>query len=637
MSRIATSKGIMNINIDSSKANANGEVYVVCPICTPDRKPEHQKEKKLAVNVMKYPNPWRCNHCGEGGYILTDEYIKRLKIKPLMLKDKSIGITDNVAKWFWDKRRISLQTLKDFRVSVSEENIYQQRNKDPRKKGKYLTRHAINFKYFKDDVLINIKFRDANKNFKAISGASLIFYNIDSIKDCDEAIITEGEIDAMSYHEVGIKNVISVPNGVTITKEELEIFKSTGKLTIKSSLNLEYLDNCIDDLKHIKKFIIATDDDPAGIKLREELARRLGYEKCVFIKYGEYKDEYGNPIKDANELLVKRGKEVLAETIKTARSFPIDTVTLSDMYLDELLKNYRIGRIKGISTGYKSLDPYFNWVFGWPYVINGFPNMGKTTFVLNLAVIASVLYDWKWGIYSPENYPVSNIIEMIAMILYGKPIEEGYSKRISEDQLIEAAEGFIKKHFFFVDNENGFTPEELRIVKKRLIKQHGIVGFITDPWSSLNQEMKGFGSIDDYLLNELNNEVRLTTKYNIINIICHHPKTPKSKIDITEPPSAFELTGGKYWWIKMYGIGAIHQEVYDDWRNNMVGFHVQKMKDKHKGGETTGRNNYPIFRYDKLSRRFYEKNILSKDDARYNIFPFKNFNEREEQKIFEGF
>ena len=995
MSKIATSKGIIEIEYEGQRATGTGEIYITCPVCTPERKPEHKNEKKLAINIRKDPIPWRCNHCGEGGYILTDKYMSSAKIKPLITNFTGLKISDTLAQWFWDKRRIGIETLRHFDITMNEESMRQDkvRPENAHLKDKFIVRKCINFKYKMHKVLVNIKFRDPDKNFKMLPGATLIPYNIDSVLDktVKECVITEGEIDALSYHEAGVRTVISAPNGIAITEQEREEYKTTGKMNVISHANLEWLDLVIDLLDHIETFFLATDDDPAGIKLREELARRLGYERCRYICFGEYKNSLNQPINDPNELLFEKGPEILASTLDSSHMFPITDVTTADQYLDVILKNYHEGKQKGISTGYVSLNPFFNWMRGWLYVVNGFPNMGKaldieidipgptgfkkmkdiqpgdviydedgmpcnvvrateimydrpcyeiefsdhtkikcdeehlwfvhdqrarasranhlrrkprtssttginqghlmikpkvvttkfiyenqkskdsnksnfsidcskpvwntekylpihpyilgawlgdglttggtmtignqdaeetiaeferlgyeithrktkymygvvglhnslvkvgllgnkhipeiyftasieqrlellrgildtdgtispngvielslsddklahdihtlicslgietairrnksylngehkkdrfrmvlytdmkvfklkrklerlrpkinirhkyrtilscrkidsipvkciqvdspnklylasksyipthnTSWVLNLMAITAVKYKWKWGIYCPENYPVSNVIELLSMILIGKPIDSGFDRRISETEIVRVVRDFIKKYFFLVDNENGFSPEKLRTIKKQLVQQHGIVGFLTDPWSSLNHDMGRYGSEDGYLQNELNHEVRLTTMYNLINIICHHPRTPKSKHEAGEPPTVFELTGGKYWWIKTYSAISLHQESYDDWKDNMVGIHVQKMKDKQRAGETTNKSNYPLFRYDKLTRRFYESSTTPKSEKRsdFDRFPFKNYLETEQQNMFEGF
>jgi len=398
MSKIATSKGIFEINIPLS---GNGEHYITCPICTPTRKPEHHKEKKFAVNLGKDPMPWRCNHCKESGYVLTEEYLSRAKIKPVLKNYDYLPISDPVVKWFWEKRKISVSTLRHFDISMNSESILLNRISpgEEHLQGKWVTKKCINYKYKKDDVLVNIKFRDPVKNFKMIPGASLIPYNIDSIKGSKWAVITEGENDVLAYHEAGITPVISVPNGASITDDEKKYYIETGKIRIMSSINLDYLDPVLDDLKDIEMFYIATDDDPPGVKLRQELARRLGFERCKYIRFGDYKDNDGKPINDPNELLIKRGKALLAGTIENAKVFPIEGVTIASDHEDEIHKNYHEGKTSGVETGFASLDPFFKWIRGWTIVINGFPKQGKTSFALVLMLISAVKYKWKWGIY----------------------------------------------------------------------------------------------------------------------------------------------------------------------------------------------------------------------------------------------
>jgi twinkle protein len=638
MPKITSSKGIFEIEIPNTPPNSEGEVYMVCPVCVDSRRESHQKEKKMSVNVRKKPTPWRCHHCGEGGYLLTDDHNSNAKIKPLTQNYNFSKISDPLAKWFWEKRKISITTLNHFEISLSEESLRQNRVPEDQDhlRGEYVTRKCINFKYFWKNNLINIKFRDQYKNFKLISGASKIPYNLDSIKNSKVAVITEGEPDTLAYHEAGVPYTISVPNGATITEKERKIYEETGKLEILSNINLDYLDPVIDDLDHIEIFYIATDDDAPGIKLREELARRLGYERCKYIKFGLFTNKEGKPINDPNEMLVEHGKEALASTLDSAISFPIANVTTADQYLDLILNNYKNEKAHGLSTGYKSLDPYFNWMRGWPYVFNGFPNMGKTSFALNLAAISAVMYGWKWGIYCPENYPVEDVIEILCMILIGKTIEYGFDKRISENEIENVVKEFIYDHFFFVDNEDGFTPKDLRAIKKQLIKQKGIVGFLTDPWTSLIHEVAKHGGEDQYLNFELNNEVRLTTKYNLVNIICHHPVTPKDKGKL-KVPTVWQLTGGKFWWIKMYSAISVHQEDFDEWNNNMVGIHIQKNKNKQRAGETTNESLYPIFRYDKLSRRFYEPVDPDAKPKKFNMFPFDTYLDAKQKSLFEGF
>ena len=64
--------------------------------------------------------------------------------------------------------------------------------------------NTIHFNYMMGDQLINIKYRDARKNFKLYKGAEKVFYNINNIVGYNTCIIVEGEMDVLSFHEVGM-------------------------------------------------------------------------------------------------------------------------------------------------------------------------------------------------------------------------------------------------------------------------------------------------------------------------------------------------------------------------------------------------------------------------------------------------
>lgn len=62
--------------------------------------------------------------------------------------------------------------------------------------------------------------------------------------------------------------------------------------------------------------MLATDGDLPGQALAEELARRLGKERCWQVSWPK-KDEFSS-CKDANEVLVNLGPEALREAIECA-------------------------------------------------------------------------------------------------------------------------------------------------------------------------------------------------------------------------------------------------------------------------------------------------------------------------------
>jgi twinkle protein len=199
--------------------------------------------------------------------------------------------------------------------------------------------NTIKFNYMIGDELINIKYRDGRKNFKLYKGAEKVFYNINSIVGYDTCVIVEGEMDALAYHEAGITNVISVPNGATLNHN-----------------NLDYLDNCIDYFEDKEKIILAVDQDDAGIALQNELIRRLGAEVCYLTNFVD--------CKDANEYLLKYGKDALVNTIKECRPVPLENVTTFKDIEHEVTDFVQNGFKKGFQIGLSNFDNIFSTMVG---------------------------------------------------------------------------------------------------------------------------------------------------------------------------------------------------------------------------------------------------------------------------------
>ena len=204
-----------------------GKTQGTCPLCSSSRQPKNQKLKCASYDWER--GLGTCHNCNTTFQLHTYQrkgnsekiYIKPTEEPKMYLAEPG----SKVVKWF-KTRGISEKTLKDLKVSEGPEFMPQT--------GK--SENTIKFNYMMGDTLINIKYRDGKKNFKLYKGAEKIFYNINSIIGYDTCIIVEGEMDTLSFHEAGLPNVISVPNGATL-----------------NSNNLDYLDNCIDYFEDKKK------------------------------------------------------------------------------------------------------------------------------------------------------------------------------------------------------------------------------------------------------------------------------------------------------------------------------------------------------------------------------------------------
>ena len=197
-----------------------GATQGTCPLCSHNRKPKNQKAKCASYDWER--GLGTCHHCNSSFQLHT--YQRKGSSAKTYVRPDALDVADpkqlgsKVFEWF-KTRGISNKTLNDLNVTEGKEFMPQT--------GK--TENTIKFNYIMGDELINIKYRDGRKNFKLYKGAEKVFYNINSIVGYDSCVITEGEMDTLALHEAGITNVVSVPNGATLTHN-----------------NLDYLDNCID-------------------------------------------------------------------------------------------------------------------------------------------------------------------------------------------------------------------------------------------------------------------------------------------------------------------------------------------------------------------------------------------------------
>jgi twinkle protein len=569
------------VGVVEAKVNEQDEAYVICPKCEPHRKKKGQK--KLAVNVVK--GTWYCQHCGHTGGLTPKDWVKN---KPIIEKKHLQDLTDKQREYF-NKRGISNQTLDSREVRNATVSIRQKHNNT------FVEKPCIAFSYRENGWLTMIKYRDGQKNFKIEKGSKLIPWGIDWVRNNKNyCVITEGEIDTLSFHEIGIVHSCSVPNGSSISVEENEYYVKTGKVDSGNHLALSYFDHTYQYFEEVEIIYIATDNDGAGIKLRNEIGRRFGYDKCRIIKFHNYtyEDKKGKMIvcNDGNDVLWHIGPEALQEAFDRAESFPLDDVVTIDDVSDKINEQYTYGLKKGKPTGVRDLEAHFRWKTGHLVGFNGYGNMGKSTFMFNLLILAAIKYGYKFGCYLPENYPVEDAYIIFIEIYIGNTIDLDVNGRATEKDMA-IAKKFISEHFEFIDREEGYTPEELRQVARRMIRQRGIIGFVTDPWNALNHRYTG--SLDQYLENELSAEQRFCTTHNIIKVIVVHPPTPQGE-DRKNPsaPSVFQITGGAVWNKKFYEILCVHLK--DENKEEVISeVHVQKVKTPKLIGVKT-RKEYPV-------------------------------------------
>ena len=463
----------------------------------------------------------------------------KTKVKPV---SQNLPLTINQYDFF-KTRRIAQKTLENFKVCNAMEWM-------PKAQGRVQT---ICFNYIRDGELINIKYRAENKDFKLAKDAELIFYNIDSAKGKDYVIIVEGEIDCLSVSQVSPSlAVISVPNGAS-----------------GGTQRLEYLDNCHEIFEGKTQIILFTDNDAPGINLREELARRLGYERCFKVIYPE-------GCKDANDILCKFGEDALLNTIKNPVEFPIEGIITMDDIFSDVWNYYHNGYPQGIKVGINGLDDYISFMGGQFTTITGAPGSGKSEFVDYIMTSAAKKHDWKFAICSFENQPVSlhatKLIEKVVGKAYAH--RENTYNRINTIEL-EKASNFISEHFYFINiNQIEVTLDGILAKAKELVIRKGIKGLLIDPWNYIEHK-QGYGQTETQYVSECLTKIKAFCLIHGTHIflIAHPTKLPKENGKYIVP-TLYHISGSAHFFNKTdNGI-----TIYRDFENNLVEAHIQKVR-----------------------------------------------------------
>lgn len=557
----------MNINwskygIEVGTNRASGNVKARCPQCHDKRSDKH--DRSLSCNLAT--GEFMCHYCGFKGVAVEHteeekrEWIERqnwYNPKPIRKEAKiykkptpknNSAVSEKALKWFAG-RGISADTVKAMRVTEGMEFM-------PQKNSEFNT---IQFNYYKAGELVNTKFRTGDKCFKLVSGAELLPYNIDAIKDSEECIITEGEMDALSFIECGRKDTISVPNG--------------------ANANLSYLDDYIDDYFENKTTIyIASDTDTKGVLLRDELLRRFGVERCKIVEYGE-------GCKDANEHLQKFGRQSLLDCLKNAKEIKVEGVFCLKDFEDSLDALWTNGMQKGVTIGHENIDELISFETKRLCVVTGVPGSGKSEFIDEMTERLNIRYGWRFAYFSPENFPLAYHAS--------KLIEKFTGKQFAQKSLPFNEYNHVKRHldddYYFISPDD-FKIDTILEKAKYLVRKRGIKALVIDPYNRLENE-QGQQNETHYVSLLLDKLQTFAVRNDVLIILMVHPtKMTPDKNGNIPVPTLYDCSGSANFYNKCdFGI-VVHR----DREAGVVEVRVQKVKFKWLGKVGTAYFKYNI-------------------------------------------
>jgi twinkle protein len=591
-----------------------------CPKCSDSRRKREDRCVEMQRTTDGYI--YKCHHCGDGDGVKigdgSEEYRpenylknsqpnyqkpvqpKRIYTRPARVAPISAYSPQFLA--FFKSRGISAETLQKCNVGETKHYFGEI-------KGEAL---AAQFPIEYDGELYAYKYRCiTHKTFAITKDSELVLIGSNALtqarkegRDVPTLYIVEGELDLLSLYEFGIidgiNNIaVSVPNGTN----------SLGCLQ-------KHIEN--GDFDKVQKIAILSDSDAAGVKMREEIARRVGRERCSFASYPE-------GCKDANDVLMRMGgggaiKLYLAplDGIKTLEDEEQNVWAIRD-------NGYEVYKKIGIAA----LDEHITWSLGGQLtIVSGAPNSAKTDFIFSVALRLAHYHDAKIGIMSPEAGDTAEIFDALIKMYVGMltshrdPLGRAGVVGVMSDELFVAAQLFISEHIYIYSCKSDIDTDDFLQKGKAMVARYGVNMLICDPYNHLSDAYEGKeakrGQMQSTYLNNNLQKIRAWGDENSVHVILvPHPKS----LQVFERMADYgQINGGAAWANKAHNVILLNrlfqnavsqaridlaQKIGDDVQNERLGDYVEVVVRKVKK-RYAGRTGELRLAYDKYTGAFGE-------------------------------
>jgi twinkle protein len=522
----------MSIEAVVEQTRFNDQARVVCPFCGPDRRKSNSKDMTLSRKddgaVVYF-----CHHCDAQGSVQPKRRIQLAAVP--QPKIVSNALSQHHYEWL-AKRGISKYTADKAKL-FSADKWFARLNK---------TADCIGFPYYRDGALVAAKYRSfPEKDFTQDSGGAHDFFGIDQVDKGKPLVIVEGEIDALTLMEAGIENAVSVPSGAPIKVADGKVLPSEDK-------KFAYVWNAREIIDAVPYVVLATDQDGPGQALAEELARRIGKEKCRVAKFDA---------KDLNDIFLdptRQGAEAVKEVIEKAQPYPVSGLSDAGTYEDRINDLFNKGTGKGFSTGYSSVDSIYTVAPGQLTVVTGYPSSGKSNFIDQVMVNLARANDWKFAVCSFENQPEIHITRLME-IYTQKRFFEGKERMTQQER--DTAFAWVKEHFLFIDSQ-GEEPNTLDSILDRArvaVKRMGVRGLIIDPYNYIDLNRDNTTETEA-ISNMLTRVQKFCKAHDVHTFFIAHP-SKINRAGVEQPrPDGMSISGSMAWWAKTDNGITVHRQ-----------------------------------------------------------------------------
>lgn len=288
--------------------------------------------------------------------------------------------------------------LKEEESTAVFEYLAQQRNIDTFTQSDFKIRQSLGkngpeivFPYIgPDGELVNvkriaIKRTETGKKFVTQeAGCAPSLFGWHTLKpDTREVIITEGEIDAMTWYSIGFP-ALSIPDGAE---------------------GSTWVDKEWENLQQFDRIWLNWDNDAAGQKVVKEFARRLGYARCFILTLPGYKD--------ANEALVaNQPAEFFASAIAASKPVTPEQIKNPSDFTDRVIDKFYPPNDTPLGFFTKLFDKKLGMRPGELTLWSGISGHGKSA-ILQQLMLEAIIFGSRVAIGSFEMLPEQTLHRML--------------------------------------------------------------------------------------------------------------------------------------------------------------------------------------------------------------------------------
>ncbi len=264
-------------------------------------------------------------------------------------------------------------------------------------------------------------------------------------------IVTGGQIDMLSYRTAGIMNTVSVPSGEGAFK---------------------WIEASWDFLQKFDEIYLSLDNDETGVKATDEIAKKLGYERCHRCVFPPY-------YKDANEALVK-GYD-LQQAINNSVEFKPDMLVSAGELMDDAMEILSNGRREdqGIPfLGWESEEETIRFRIRPQELtlITGVPGHGKSTVLYQQIAYLVFIKKEKCFVASLEENPqvVLGLIAIQALAMQLDPKNAKCYRAFTEVMK------HLDEYVWFYNYRGAAKAMDVLEKAKYVVRKHGVKHVIFD-------------------------------------------------------------------------------------------------------------------------------------------------------------